>query len=345
MKAVVWNGTKAELVDSRPLPQLRDDYLLIKTVVVAINPTDAKALSQGRAALNGLFGCDFAGTIEGVGFRVAKPFKKGDRVCGCAVGANASNPEDGAFAEYIVAKGDTCIKIPESITFEEASTIPVSAITDGQGFHAMGLNLPDNPINRKEYILIYGGSSSTGTLAIQYARLAGYSVLTTCAPRNFDLVKSRGAEAAFDYNDPLCGQKIHTYTEGKLQLVFDTIGSEQGIQICMIALSTDPGSRYGTLLLNSIPRQDVTCTSSILLKFRGEPFDLFGKHYEGSAQEIEFAQNFTALTEKLLAEGKLIPHPVKLGRGGLGGLLDGLEAMRNGQVSGEKLVYRVTDTP
>lgn len=171
MKAVVWNGNGAELVDSRPLPKLRDDYMLIKTAAVAINPTDAKALSQGRAAINGLFGCDFAGIVDEVGPLVTKPFKKGDRVCGCAVGANSSNPEDGAFAEYIVAKGDTCIKIPDNISFEEASTIPVSAITDGQGLHAMGLNLPDNPIKAKEYILIYGGSSSTGTLAIQYARL------------------------------------------------------------------------------------------------------------------------------------------------------------------------------
>lgn len=174
---------------------------------------------------------------------------------------------------------------------------------------------------------------------------AGYTVLATCSPKHFKLVESRGAEAAFDYNDPHCGQKIYAYTNGKLQLVFDTIGSEKGIQVCMTALSTHPGCRYGTLLLNSIPRQDVVCTSSILLKFRGESFDLFGKHYEASEQEFEFAKKFTSLTENLLAEGRLIPHPVKLGDSGLLGILEGLAVMRDGKVSGEKLVYNIADTP
>ncbi|KAF7585700.1 hypothetical protein BBP40_010261 [Aspergillus hancockii] len=346
MKAVVLNGSNATVVSSWPIPKLRDDYLLIKTVAVALNPTDCKAISQGRGAPNGLAGCDFAGIVENIGRNVSKTWSNGDRVCGCTHGANSSNAEDGAFAEFIVAKGNTCMRIPDSMSFEEAATIGVSAITCGQGlFQKLGLNLPNDPIKRNEYILIYGGSTSAGTLAIQYAKLAGYSVLATCSSRNAELVKSRGAEAVFDYNDLACGQQIHSYTEGKLQLVWDTIGSDQGVRVCMAALSTKPGSRYGTILLNNIPRQDVVCTRSIMMTFRGEPFDLYGQHFPANAEDFEFATMFAQLTETLLAENKLKPHPVRVCEGGLQGVLNGVEVMQQGNVSGVKLVYRVADTP
>lgn len=345
MKAIVLNGTNATVVYSRPIPRLRDDYLLIKTIAVALNPTDCKAISQGRGAKNGLAGCDFAGTVEDIGPAVTKKWNKGDRVCGCTHGANSSNAEDGSFAEFIVAKGDVCIRMPDSMNFEDVAGIGVSAITCGQGlFQKLGLNLPVAPIKGKEYILIHGGSTSAGTLAIQYAKLAGYSVLATCSPKNADLAKSRGAEAVFDYRDPACGEQIYRYTNGELQLVWDTIGSDQGVRVCMTALSTKPGCRYGTILFNDIPRQDVACTRSIMMTFRGEPFDLYGKHFPANAEDFEFAKMFTQLTETLLAENKLKPHPVRICEGGLQGVLNGVGLMQQGNVSGTKLVYRVADS-
>lgn len=172
MRAIVLDGTNATVVSSRSIPELRDDYLLIKTVTVALNPTDCKAISQGRGAKNGLAGCDFAGIVEDIGPAVTKRWSKGDRVCGCTHGANSRYLDDGSFAEFIVVKGDVCMRMPDDMSFEEAAGIGVSAITCGQGlFQKLGLNLPLEPIEEKEYILIYGGSTSAGTLAIQYAKL------------------------------------------------------------------------------------------------------------------------------------------------------------------------------
>lgn len=148
----------------------------------------------------------------------------------------------------------------------------------------------------------------------------------------------------FDYNDPDCAWQIYQYTQGELKLVWDTVGSEQGIRLCMEALSTRPGCRYGTILLNDIPRKDVICTSTILMTFLGEDFDLFGKHFLASQKDFEFAKKFTELTGRLLAENKLKPHPTRLGERGLEGALDGVKLMNEGKVSGEKLVYRVADT-
>lgn len=59
-------------------------------------------------------GCDFAGVVEEVGPKVTKEWKKGDRISGFTHGVNSAEPEDGAFAEYVVAKGDMAMKIPEA---------------------------------------------------------------------------------------------------------------------------------------------------------------------------------------------------------------------------------------
>lgn len=172
MKALIWNRTKARVVHDRARPRLRPSYLLVRVVAVALNPTDCKAISQGRAGKGGLLGCDFSGTVEEVGPDVTKMWKAGDRVFGSTHGANFDEPEDGAFAEIVAVKGDTAMRMPEGMGFEEAATMGVSAFTCGQGlFQKMELKWPGDPLGGKEYLLVYGGSSSAGVLAIQYAKL------------------------------------------------------------------------------------------------------------------------------------------------------------------------------
>ena len=85
---------------------------------------------------------------------------------------NHSNHEDGAFAEHVTAKGDLQIKIPDYMTFEEAATLGAGIITVGQSlYECLELPLPDDPPMRPFPVLIYGGSTATGTLAIQFAKL------------------------------------------------------------------------------------------------------------------------------------------------------------------------------
>lgn len=68
---------------------------------------------------------------------------------------------------------DLQMHMPDSLSFEKASTIPLGASTVGQGLYqkALKLNLPTDPIKDKEFVLIYGGSTATGSLAVQYAKL------------------------------------------------------------------------------------------------------------------------------------------------------------------------------
>jgi NADPH:quinone reductase-like Zn-dependent oxidoreductase len=173
MKAVVIKGKEAILDRDRPVPKLRDDYILVKTAAVALNPTDYKHVDYGLGAQDCLVGCDFSGTVEQVGSAVTKPYTKGDRIAGVAHGCNAVQTEDGAFAEYIVAKGDLAMKIPDAMGFEEAATLSLGTTTVMQGLFqkALRLNWPTDPVTEQIFLLIYGGSTATGALGIQFAKL------------------------------------------------------------------------------------------------------------------------------------------------------------------------------
>ena len=347
MKAITVNGNKAKVSSDVPVPKIRPTYLLAKVDAIALNPTDWKHICFKIAAPNGISGCDFSGTVVEVGSEVTKSFKPGDRIAGTTHGANFSQPEDGCFAEYAVAKADLLVKIPDSLSSEAAATFPLGVSTVGQGLYqkALKLNLPTNPTKNEEPVLIYGGSSATGSLAIQYARLSGYKVLTTCSPHNYDFVKSLGADAVYNYKDPDCGKNINKDTNDSLKLVWDTISLESSAKICAEALSSDgSGAKYGSILETSSPRKDVESKFTFMYTIFNDPFTKGSEEIPAMPEDFEFAKEFFGITEKLLAEGKLKTHPEKVGLKGLEGALQGMEDMKNDKVSASKLVYRVGDT-
>lgn len=115
-------------------------------------------------------GCDFAGTIESIGPNCSSDWKVGDRVAGGTEGCNAYDLSDGAFAEYAIAKEGGVFKIPENLSDEEAATLGVGIVTVGLGLYQT-LHLPWPGTVRAEcWVLVYGGSSATGSLAIQFAK-------------------------------------------------------------------------------------------------------------------------------------------------------------------------------
>ncbi|KAF7589084.1 hypothetical protein BBP40_004789 [Aspergillus hancockii] len=343
-KAVVITAPKeASVVSDRPIPKLRDDYILVKTVAVGLNPTDWKHIDFIHP-VGAQVGCDYAGIVEEVGKDVKKSFKKGDRICGFTHGSNAIQPEDGCFAEYIVVKGDIQIHIPDSLSFQEAATLGVGITTVGQGlYQSLKLALPTEPISEPEPILIYGGSTATGTLAIQFAKLSGYKVITTCSPRNFDLVRKLGADSVYDYHDPKATAAIREETNDDLRLAFDAISLQDSAEFCDKALSTKGGD-YSNLLKSQIERENVNVRATLGYTVVGEEFYVRDRHFPAKPEDREFGEMFWNLSESLLGQGKVKVHPPKVGANGLKGVLEGLQLMRENKVSGEKLVYNVAET-
>ena len=188
-----------------------------------------------------IVGCDYAGTVVKIGEEVKKSFTIGDKVYGCAHGSNYNQKYDGVFADYAAVNGELVMRLPDSVKFEDASTIGLGSITVGQGLFqkdkGLALEFPGEGSGNGEWVLVYGGSTATGTLGIQFAKAAGYKVVTTASPRNYELVKSRGADEVFDYNDPKSASKIRELTGNKLKYAWDTNGDDTSGKFCADSLS------------------------------------------------------------------------------------------------------------
>ncbi|KAL9097825.1 MAG: hypothetical protein Q9165_000151 [Trypethelium subeluteriae] len=362
MKAIkIFGPGDARFVTDAPIPSLPPDYLLIKPHAVAVNPTDHKHVDKNPSP-GATVGCDYAGTVVEVGPAVTKAWKPGDRVCGAVHGSHFLHPEGGAFGEYLVAKGDVQIRIPEGMGFEEASTLGVAVVTVGQGlYQGLGLPLPSTDKKEgggegsgqaeKEEVLIYGGSSAMGMMAIQYARLSNLIINTTSSPKNFELLQSLGALRTFDYRSPSCGSEIRAHTSNKLHHVFDTISGSSSIQICRDAFSTDGNNFYAGFPMGaglSDPSIETSIKTSIKVAYTalGEDvaFGESGPRFEASREDFEFAKKFVELSERLLEKGEIKPLRMRVGQGGLKGVLEGMGELRQGKVSAEKLVYRIDET-
>jgi NADPH:quinone reductase-like Zn-dependent oxidoreductase len=165
----------ADFITKWPIPSLRDDDILVRTGAVASNPIDWMLLDSTPSP-HAIMGHDYAGTVVAVGNSVRELFKIGDRVCGLVKGADNTRPESGTFAEYIVAKAAIQMKIPDSVSVEDAATVGVGAITAGQclfGPSCLKLQWPENEshVEKREPILVYGGATSAGSWIIQFAKL------------------------------------------------------------------------------------------------------------------------------------------------------------------------------
>jgi NADPH:quinone reductase-like Zn-dependent oxidoreductase len=249
------------------------------------------------------------------------------------------NHENGAFAEHITAKGDLQIRIADNISFEEAATLGVGVTTVGQGlYQSLGLPLPPAKVSEPTSILIYGGSTATGALAIQYAKLTGCEVIATSSPHNFDLCKSFGADQVFDYKDPNVGAKIREATGDNLRLAFDCISEKNSPEICAAAISSKGGHYSNLLRIENWSRSDVKHSFTLAYTALGEKFsDVFPAVQE----DYEFGVKFWRITEDLINSGKIKAHNVEVRPGGLEGIPQGLEDLKQNKVSGVKLVYLV----
>ena len=219
-------------------PTPADDEVLVKVVAASVNPYDwhfmrgspyIMRLMSGLGAPNDTsFGVDFAGTVEAVG-RNARRFKPGDEVFGAA---------GGAFAEYVTVREDRGVVLkPANITFEQAASVPIAAITALQALRDKGKIKPGNKV------LINGASGGVGTFAVQIARSFGAEVTGVCSTRNVEMVRSIGADHVFDYK-----KEDYTMSGKQYDLIIDMVGNH-GLLANRRVLSSD-----GTMVIVGGPK-------------------------------------------------------------------------------------------
>jgi NADPH:quinone reductase-like Zn-dependent oxidoreductase len=218
MKAIVYRcyGSPEVLqFEDIEKPAPADDEVLVKVVAASVNPLDWHYMrgapyfmrlgtGLGRPKDSRL-GVDFAGTVEAVGSDV-KNFKPGDEVFG---------GQTGAFAEYVIIPGDRALAMkPANMTFAQAASVPIAAITALQALRDSG------KIEPGQNVLINGASGGVGTFAVQIARSFGAEVTGVCSTRNVEMVRSLGADHVFDYT-----KEDYTESGEQYDLIIDMVGN------------------------------------------------------------------------------------------------------------------------
>jgi NADPH:quinone reductase-like Zn-dependent oxidoreductase len=216
MKAILhceYGGPEVLKVEDVEKPVPNDNQLLVRVRAASVNPLDLtihglwllRPLSGLRKPKDTRLGVDYAGTVEAVGKNVTQ-FKPGDEVFG---------GKNGAIAEYVCVLADRSVVLkPANMTFEQAASVPVAAITALQGLRDKG------KIRAGQKVLINGASGGVGTFAVQIAKSFGTEVTGVCSTRNVDLVRSIGVDHVIDYTK-------EDFTNGaqRYDLIYDLVGN------------------------------------------------------------------------------------------------------------------------
>lgn len=218
MKAIVihqYGGREVLKQEEIPAPVPKSTELLVEVHACALNPVDYK-LREGHLkemlplTFPHVLGGDIAGIVRGLG-KAAQGFEIGDEVYFAS-----RLDRGGGYAEFCVVDAGLVAKKPKSTSFAEAASLPVVGLTTLQALRDY------SKIKAGDQVLIHAGAGGLGSFAIQYAKHCGARVLTTGSNRNFDYLKSLGADQVIDYHTEdfvkICSDL------GGMDIVFETIG-------------------------------------------------------------------------------------------------------------------------
>lgn len=177
-----------------PRPAIQKNSLLVQVKAVSVNPVDWKIRQGVLKLIQGskfprIIGSDFAGIVKEVAPGIGD-FKAGDRVYG-AISAFSGKP--GALAEIANIHQKDVRVMPEWLSFEEATSLPIAALTALNGLRRCG-------VQEGTKILVNGATGGVGHFGVQAAKAKGAHVTATCSEENFELARELGADEVFGYS-------------------------------------------------------------------------------------------------------------------------------------------------
>ena len=324
MKAVVhcdYGITNLKLQEiEKPTPA--DDQVLVRVRAASLNPLDghfvrgmwvARLMGGGlRKPKDTRLGVDYAGTVEAVGKNVTQ-FKPGEEVFG---------GRTGSLAQYVCARADRAIALkPANMTFEQAGSVAVAAITALQGLRDKG------HIQAGQKVLINGASGGVGTFAVQIAKSLGAEVTGVCSTRNLDLVRSIGADHVIDYT-----KEDFTKSNQRYDVIFDNVQNHTFSDrrrvltsngICVLAGLGGAGWHQDTWthLVRSF-------TTPLMSKFTSQKFSFYIS---------QLNHNDLALLGDLMQSGKVTPVIDRTYKS-LGEVRDALQYLEQGHARGKVVI-------
>lgn len=215
MQAIEIVDDELKLIDLA-MPQPGRGELLIKVAAAGVNRPDImqrQGVYPPPTGASSILGLEVAGTVVTIGEQVDS-WQVGDRVCALVTG--------GGYAEYCLASAGCCLPVPQGLSLVDAAALPEAFFTVWSNVFDRGRLKPG------ESLLVHGGGSGIGTVAIQLAKVFGSRVyITAGSDEKCRRCLTLGADAAFDYRQQDFVEQLSILTGGRgVDVVLDMIGGD-----------------------------------------------------------------------------------------------------------------------
>ncbi|PGH27889.1 hypothetical protein AJ80_00439 [Polytolypa hystricis UAMH7299] len=349
-----------------PLPK-NEREMLVKVQAIGLNPIDWKApdFGWGLPSLPCIGGRDLAGAVAKTSKRASR-FRLGDVVM--AVSTDYRDSRKAAYQEYAIVLEHNACRLPRTLTPTRAAPLGVAYVAaalslgiclgvdfsqidgrargpdllkimrslDPENFPKdirteclEGIDMDDRP-RKGDWVVIWGGSSATGCIAIQLAKLAGLRVISVLdQARNGARVLKLGADLLVDRMDTgRAIEIIQSITNGKLRYGIDTRSKESAALLsqALHSPSRPESESVHAVCLTGLPKER---TPGVV--YHTVPIKVFH-------EVAEVGEGLMVWLEKLLETGLLLPPDIEVAEGGLKGINAALDRLRDGSVNGPRIV-------
>ncbi|GES57182.1 alcohol dehydrogenase [Aspergillus terreus] len=308
--------------------------VLVRNEAISFNPIEAKIQKWDmfKSTYPAITGFTFGGTVLQVGPEVAS-VQPGDRVAVARWGWTGSDNKFGAFQKYPLALEQNLIKLESHVSLHTAAGVIANLSTVVAALSiCMGLEFP--PVTGKakrngQRIFVYGGSSSVGGLAVQYASDAGYDVVTTSSPHNQETVQARGPSYIIDHTQPRDKLLADIHAHEPYAGIFDAIGTSEVTELMGQLLAESGGLFFST----SPTPVDDQLPKNVEKKWSGYSEVLVSDPQNRDARKWYLEEYLPTG----LHNGRIRSNPALHVPGGLEAVQEALDLLYDGKVSGKKV--------
>ncbi|CAD6443498.1 1ccab4a0-e852-45a6-85f6-20e115bc98b0 [Sclerotinia trifoliorum] len=344
MKGVIIKSLNAswEVVDNLENPVPGKHQILVKSLVTGINPLDNLMRTTGLLIPSYpiVLGCDASGVVVETGSEVSK-FRVGDGVFGCSP---PGAPGYGTFQEFHLMDEKLAFKRPENVSVEEAATIGVGLLTAAISLDAGNdIMYPASRENQPEWFIVLGGASNVGQYGIKLAKLSGYQVLASCSESSVEIAKSAGADATFDYKQPIESQlsEIESITSGDFAGIFDASAASSAVALA--ALNTKSRAKTQKKTFSTTNNWDPIEEQKDISIYQVN-LGQIGKSGEPAGDAVNRAvEKLIPRLESLLWKGLLEPNEGEIVATGFAGVSFGVDLLTKNGIRGKKVMVKLQD--
>ena len=220
MRAVVLRakgGPEVLTFEDVPVPSPAPDEVLVRIACTALNRADILQRMGGypdpRVGVSfEIPGLEFAGTVEAVGSRVTM-WKQGDRVMAIEAG--------GAYAEFICTHERQLLRVPDSVSLNDAAAIPEVFLTAWDALVLQG------GLASGRWALVHAGGSGVGTAAIQIAKAIGARIAVTCSSGKAEACRALGADLVVERSPHDWLSEVQSVVPQGFDVVLDVVGGDE----------------------------------------------------------------------------------------------------------------------